>query len=251
VCDPNAGLHATVALILALEHRRRTGEGMLLEVPMVGGALNVAGEQVVEYSAYGRLLQHDGNRSSAAVPQGIYRTATDDLPFDQGRWVTISVATDEQWLGLRRAIGDPAWAASAALDSATGRRDGHDAIDRELAAWCATRDADTIVDRLWAEGVPVAKVMMPHEQLQVPQLAARGFFTTLDHPVTGPNVHGGFPAIFGGGPLPSELHTSPPPLLGQHNHEVLGGVLGLSEAEIETLERDGVIGTKVGGGMAW
>jgi crotonobetainyl-CoA:carnitine CoA-transferase CaiB-like acyl-CoA transferase len=251
-CDPIAGLHAAVAAILALEHRRRTGEGMLLEVPMMGGALNVAAEQVVEHSAYGVLVQRDANRSPTAAPQGTYRCADDDLPFDQGRWVLISVEDDSQWDALRVALGDPEWASSSSLATSSGRRRAHDAIDDALAAWCANRKADDIVDVFWAAGIPVAKVRLPHEQADIPQLHARGFFSTLHHPITGDNTHGGFPATFSTGPDPARLHTGPPPTLGQHNDEVLGGILGLSDEELAQLERDGVIGTRPGGGgTAW
>ena len=78
VADAMGGAHATVALLLALEHRRRTGRGMYLECPMVGAALNLAAEQIVEHSAYGRLLERRGNRSATNVPQGVYRTADVD-----------------------------------------------------------------------------------------------------------------------------------------------------------------------------
>jgi crotonobetainyl-CoA:carnitine CoA-transferase CaiB-like acyl-CoA transferase len=251
-CDPIAGLHATIALLLALEHRRRTGEGMLVECPMIGGALNLGAEQVVEWSAYGVLLQRDGNRSPGAAPQGVYRTLDEDLPHDQGRWVLISVEDDAHWQGLRDALGHPAWSDHPALGDEAGRRAAHDAIDAELAAWCATRRADDIVEQLWAAGVPVGKVLLPHEPIDNPQLHARGWFSTLDHPVTGDNVHGGFPAIFSGGPSPAELHTGPPPVLGQHNHEILAGLLGLSDTEIAELAAAGVIGTEPGGGgKAW
>ena len=93
--------------MMALEHRRRTGEGGLVEVPMIGGALNLAAQQVIEYSAYGKLLGRIGNRSWRAAPQGAYRTA-DPLPDGQpDRWVMISVATDQQWAALRGALGEP------------------------------------------------------------------------------------------------------------------------------------------------
>ena len=108
--DPLAGTHGTIALLLALEYRRRTGKGMRIESPMVFGALNVAAEQVIEYSAHGNLLNRDGDRSPRAVPQGVYRTA-DPLPDgQQDRWVLISVATDQQWAALRQVLGDPSWA---------------------------------------------------------------------------------------------------------------------------------------------
>jgi crotonobetainyl-CoA:carnitine CoA-transferase CaiB-like acyl-CoA transferase len=248
VCDPNAGLHALVGLLVALEHRRQTGEGMLLEAPMIGGALNVAGEQVVTASEHGVGLGRVGNRSPVAAPQGIYRTATDDLPFGQGRWVAISIVDDDQWFALASVVGisDP-----QRHRCLSDRMANADTIDEQLAAWCATREADAIVEELWDVGVPVAKVVLPHEQLDNEQLRARGWFTTLTHPVTGANEHAGFPARFGAGPDPSDLHRSPPPTLGQHNREILGDLLGLSDAEIATLESDGVIGTRVPMAQAW
>ena len=153
--------------------------------------------------------------------------------------------------GLCRAVGGPGLADDASLATNAGRRAQHDALDVRLAKWCAEQDADAAVELLWADGVPVAKVVLPHEQALNPQLQATGWFTTLQHPVTGANVHGGFPAIFGLGPSPAELHRAPPPTLGQHNHEVLSSVLGLDDDEIAELVADGVIGTEVGGGSAW
>ena len=72
VGDPNAGIHALNALLLALEHRRRTGQGVLVEAAMVDAALNIAAEQVIEYSAYGALLERAGNRGPTAAPQNLY-----------------------------------------------------------------------------------------------------------------------------------------------------------------------------------
>ncbi len=251
-CDPIAGLHATTALLLALEHRRRSGDGMVLEVPMVGGALNVAAELVIEHSAYGAVLGRDGNRSPTAVPQGAYRTSDDDLPFGQGRWVIISVVDDARWAALVAALGEPTWATDPELGTAAGRRAAHDVIDEHLANWCRERSAGDVEALLLPAGIAVAKVRLPHEQTELEPLVARSFFTTLEHPVTGATVHGGFPALFSAGPDPAALHRGPPPTLGQHNHEILGGLLGLDADEIARLESAGVIGTRVGGGStAW
>ncbi|HEY3880066.1 MAG TPA: CoA transferase [Trebonia sp.] len=249
-CDPVAGLHALVALMLALEHRRVTGEGMMVEVPMVGGALNFAAEQIVEWSAHGTLLGRAGNRSPAAAPQGCYRTADDGLPYDQGRYVVISCETDAHWRALRTALGQPGWA-GAGLDTSAQRRAAHDEIDARLAAWCAARSADEIVAALWPAGVPVGKVMLGYEQGDVEQIRARGWFQTLDHPVAGRTVQSGFPAVFSAGPSPQELHTSPAPCLGQHNHEILAADLGCTEEEIASLLADRVIGTRPAGSTAW
>ena len=100
VGDPNAGIHALNALLVALEHRRRTGEGVLVEAAMVDAAINVAAEQVIEYSAYGALLERDGNRGPTAAPQNLYRTNEIDEFGRADCWVAVAVATDDQWAGL-------------------------------------------------------------------------------------------------------------------------------------------------------
>ncbi|MGV0687605.1 CaiB/BaiF CoA transferase family protein [Mycolicibacterium thermoresistibile] len=240
VGDPNAGIHALNGLLLALEHRRRTGQGVLVEAAMVDAALNIAAEQVIEYSAYGALLQRAGNRGPAAAPQNLYRTNEIDEFGRLDSWVAIAVTTDEQWAGLRHALGDPPWAADPSLSTAAGRHAQHDHIDEQLAAWCAERSGDQIVDTLWNAGVPVAKVMQPHRQTELPQLRHRGFFEVVGHPVNEPARHSSVPMRLAKGP--DRFHRHPAPLLGQHNHEVLGS-LGLTDAEIAELEAEGVIGT--------
>ncbi|MGV0837751.1 CoA transferase [Mycolicibacterium thermoresistibile] len=239
VGDPSAGIHALNGLLVALEHRRSTGEGVLVEAAMVDAALNIAAEQVIEYSAYGALLQRTGNRGPTAAPQNLYRTNEIDEFGRLDSWVAVAVATDEQWTALRTALGDPAWAADPALATAAGRRDQHDHIDEHLGAWCAERTGDEIVDTLWSAGVAVAKVMQPHRQPDLPQLSHRGFFETVGHPVNDPTRHSSVPMRLATGP--DRFHRQPAPLLGQHNHEVLTG-LGLTEAEIAELEAEGVIG---------
>lgn len=237
--DPNAGVHALNGLLLALEHRRRTGEGVLVEAAMVDAALNVAAEQVIEYSAYGALLERSGNRGPTAAPQNLYLTADIDEFGRRDCWIALAVATDDQWLRLRDALGNPTWAANPELLTAQGRRDHHDDIDKHLSAWCETQSADAIVSCLWSAGVPVAKVMQPHRQTELPQLAFRRFFERVGHPVNDAVPHSTLPARFSGGP--DRFHTRHAPLLGEHNRELLTA-LGLSAKEIDALEADGVIG---------
>ena len=126
-----------------------------------------------------------------------------------------------------------------ALTTAAGRRAQHDAIDRHLSSWCDERSGDEIVDCLWEAGVPVAKVMQPHEQVALPQLQARGFFEEVDRPVTGTARHSTLPIRFSRGP--DRFHRRPAPLLGEHNDEVLRA-LGVSDDELAELEDHGVIG---------
>jgi crotonobetainyl-CoA:carnitine CoA-transferase CaiB-like acyl-CoA transferase len=234
-CDPLGGAHAAFALLLALERRRATGEGMLVEVPLVEPGLNLAAEQVVEYSAYGRLLVRDGNRGPAAAPQGCYRCG-------DGSWLALAVASDAQWQALRRALGDPDWARDPALADAAGRRAAHDAIDARLGAWLAREGAEAAAERLLAAGVPACPLVNAYRLMPNPQLEHRGFFQELTHPVTGTRRYPGLPwRCEGWGP---PWHASPPPTLGQHNEEVLGGELGLGEGELATLREKRVIGTR-------
>lgn len=239
VGDPNAGIHALNGLLLALEHRRRTGQGMLVEAAMVDAALNVAAEQVIEYTAYGAVLQRDGNRGPVAAPQNLYRTKEIDEFGRLDSWVAVAVADDNQWRALCDAVGARDWAADQALATASGRRAAHDRIDERLARWCAERTGDQIVDRLWAAGVPVAKVMQPHRQTELPQLAHRGFFEDVGHPVNPTTPHSGLPFRSSAGP--ARYHCQPAPLLGEHTTGLLGE-LGLDADDIAQLAADGVIG---------
>jgi crotonobetainyl-CoA:carnitine CoA-transferase CaiB-like acyl-CoA transferase len=239
VGDPNAGLHGLFALMLALEHRDRTGEGCLVEAPMVEAALNVTAEQVIEHSAYGALLMRAGNRGPCGAPQNLYQAAA---PDDDGRddsWVAIAVANDDQWHSLVGALGSPEWATDAALATEAGRLREHDRIDAHLETWCRMRPVDEIVELLWSAGVPVGKVVQPHRQPDLPQLAFRGFFEELDHPVIGRSRYSTLPMQFSRST--DTVHTRHAPLLGEHNTELLAE-LGLTASEIDALEADGIIG---------
>ena len=244
VGDSNAGLHAAYGLLLALAERDRTGSGVQVEAAMIDAALSVTAEQVIEHSANGVRLERAGNRGPAAAPQNLYDCSDLDEYGREPSRVAVAVATDEQWESLRTAIGDPAWAASAALATHDGRVAAHDEIDRHLQQWCADRGTDEVVDTLWAAGVPVARVMLPHQQPALPPLQARGFFEALEHPVMGPARYSTLPFRFDG--MPEQLHRRTAPLLGEHTDELLRGV-GLDDAELAALESDGVIATTLEG----
>jgi crotonobetainyl-CoA:carnitine CoA-transferase CaiB-like acyl-CoA transferase len=242
VGDPNAGLHALFGLLLALEHRERTGEGSLVEAAMVDAALNVTAEQVIEFSAYGSLLARTGNRGPCAAPQNLYEAADLDEYGHDRCWVAVAVETDEQWGALCQAVDQAEWDADAALATKAGRAREHDRIDAVLAEWCRERSADDIVERLWAAGVPVAKVTQPHRQPELPQLESRHFFEELDHPVIGSSRYATIPIRFSRGP--ERVHERHAPLLGEHSAELLAE-LGLDPSEIDELEASGIIGTSL------
>jgi crotonobetainyl-CoA:carnitine CoA-transferase CaiB-like acyl-CoA transferase len=232
-------MQTVFALLLALEHRRRTGEGQLVEVALLENALNLAAEQVIEYSAYGELLTRAENRGPVSAPQGVYRCPDRD---GEEQYVAVAIANDTQWQALREAMGDPAWARSQELTTAAGRRARHDEIDAHLDAWCAQMSKEDAAERLVAAGVPAAAASNAHRVMPNPQLEARAFFQTMVHPVTGETRYPGFPMRFAG--FGSALHRSPPPTLGQHNREILCDELGLSEQEFSELLATQVIGER-------
>ena len=237
-CDPLAGLHAAFALLVALEERERLGRGVHVECTMVEGALNAAAELAIEFSAYGGRLTREGNRSPAAAPQGLYPCAGHD-PVASPRWLALSVETDGQWRALRALLGDPDWARDADLVDREGRRAAHDRIDAALRPWFAARERDDAVAELVAAGIPAAPVADPRASHAHPQLVARGFHETLDHPEVGPQATPGAPFRYAS---VERWLRRPAPLLGQHNHEVLTELLGLSDAEIAALAAAKVIG---------
>ena len=232
-CDPVGGAHAAIAALAGLAQRDATGAGVLVEVPLVEGGLNLTAEQVVEHTAYGRTLMREGNRAPHAAPQGLYACAGDE------QWLAVSVATDAQWAALARAVGRDDWAGDAALSSLAGRRAAHDQLDAGLAEWAATRELEAAVEVLLESGVPAAAALDPRLIHTHPHLLARGYLEPVDHPVVGEHLVPGVPFRMSG----VDRWLTPAPTMGQHNADVLGGLLGLSADEIAALAASGVIGT--------
>ncbi|OBI48994.1 CaiB/BaiF CoA-transferase family protein [Mycobacterium sp. E787] len=206
--DPIVGVHAGVALLAALEHRRRTGEGQLIEVAQIEVAAAVAAEPVIEYSMNGVVSAREGNRRRGYL-QGVYPTNED------GAWVALSLPEEP------------------GVD--------HDAFDALVAAWTRTQAPEAIVEALAAQGIPAERVITGERMYEIAQLDARGFYQELVHPVTGSHRYPGWP--FRIAPGPARHHRSAPPTLGQHNDEILCG-LGLSDDELAALRADRVIGER-------
>jgi len=236
ICDPLGGMHAVIAALAALAERERSGRGALVEVPLVEVALVMTAEEVLAYSEDGTLITRTGNHGPGAAPQGCY-------PCRDDEWLAVSVLNDQQWAALRAVLGSPPWAQDPALDHAPGRHDHRDALDRRLGAWCEAQDANALEELLSAAGVPAARVVRPSDILTNPQLRQRGFFERLTHEVVGSFDVPSLP--FRAGAAPHGWHATPAPTLGQHNAEVLGTMLGISEADQQKLRDKGIIGQRL------
>jgi len=235
-CDPLAGMHAVLALLVALEERRRTGRGQLVESTMVETVLNATAVQVLEWQAYGTLLGRDGNHGPEASPQNLYPCRGEE------HWLALAVATDEQWRALVDVLGRPAWATDAALAIAPGRRAAQERIDAALAAWCAAHDRDALVGALLARGVPAAPVLPARDAVGNPQMRARGFFEPVAHPLLGTHELPRLPMRLSA--LGERCYRRPAPTLGQHTEEILRELLDLDDDALAALRVAGVIGAR-------
>ncbi len=239
-CDPMAGMHAAFGFLVALAGRVGSGRGHHIESTMVESSLNVAAEQLLEFSAYDALMQRDGNRSLLAAPQGLYPCA-DGQP-GAGSWLALSIATGEHWRALCAALGEPSWAKDPSLATHRGRRYAHEEIDEHLRAWTRQRVGAEVADDLRARGIPASQVANPCWLFRDnPQLRARRFPEALEHPVVGAMPMPSMPFRYAS--VDRWLRT-PAPTVGQDNARVLGGILGLSAAELGELEADGIIATR-------
>ncbi|WIM89918.1 CoA transferase [Candidatus Mycobacterium wuenschmannii] len=217
--DPIVGVHAGVALLAALEHRRRTGEGQLIEVAQIEVGAAVTAEPVIDYSMNGVVRPREGNRRRG-VRQGVYPTADD-------AWVALTVRDYDDAARLAGAMG---------CDDLPG---DHDAFDAAVAAWTQTLDSAKIVAALL--DIPVETVTTAEHMYDLPGLDERGFYEEFEHPVTGRLRYPGWPLRIA--PGPDRHHRFVAPTLGQHNDEILGA-LGLTGADLDALRHDRVIGER-------
>lgn len=233
--DPMGGANAFFALSSALLRARATGEGALVEAALAESAMVMSSEQVIRRSAGQAPLGRIGNRSELAELQGIFEAS------DPETWVGLTVAGQRAWETFVRLDGLEALASDSALSTAEGRREQTEAIEIAVAAWIATWKAEELVAVLLDAGIPAAVVSDPRLMHEHPQLAARGSYGRIEHPQLGEMFVPTLPFRIVGRP---SWVDRPPPALGQHNEEILGGELGLSAGELEDLERRRIIGSE-------
>jgi crotonobetainyl-CoA:carnitine CoA-transferase CaiB-like acyl-CoA transferase len=242
VCDPVGGMHTVYALAMALEERDRTKQGMLVEVPLVEPALNMAAEQVIEWTAYGELLTRRENRGPVASPQAVFecQVSSREARYEK-KFVALSIVTDAHWSILVELLGRPSWAVVPEYETDPGRRGAEQTIEAELAKWFANQDCDEAADRLLAAGIPAAALANGYMLSPNPQLEARGFRHELDHAVTGIKAYAGLPFQLSN--EAATVYAWAAPTMGQHNDEVLAEI-GVSEAERAALREKQVIGER-------
>ncbi len=221
--DTVAPRFIAAALMAALDHRRRTGEGRHIDASQLEASLHFLAPEILDCELNGYSAMRLGNRSRDEAPQGVYPCAGED------QWCAIAVETDAQWQALRSGLGDPEWARDEALATNAGRLERHDAIDEQLSAWTRERSPREAMETLVAAGVPAGAVQRSSDLLVDPQYRHRGFYREFDHPEMGRVPYAGSQFRmrgYAGGP------RTRAPVLGEHGYEVMSEILGMSDDEI-------------------
>ncbi len=227
--DHHGGNFMAIAILAALVHRHHTGEGQWVDMSCTEAGASLLGPAVLDYTVNGRPLRRPGmpnstrSQSPRMAPHGIYPCRGTD------EWVAISVRDDREWHAVREVMG------LADRD----RFAEEDALDAEIAGWTGTRDKFAIADELQARGVPAEAVQKPGERIDHDaNTAAWGLWPEVEHRAMGKVRVDGEPVHF------SETDwriENAAPVLGQHNEEVYGGLLGLTARDLADLRAEGVI----------
>lgn len=221
-----------VAILAALEHRRRTGEGQLIDLSQAEAALHFLAPAVLDYSVNGVVATRQGNRDRELAPHGVYPCAGQD------RWIAIAARDDRDWRALCEALGAPQLGAEQRFASAAARLAHQDELDAELARLTAPLEMQELERRLRAAGVPASGVYNSPETASDPQLAHRGYFVRVPHPTQGEAVVEAPRFRLSRTPACVE---GPAPTFGDSTQWVLESVLGYDDERIAELAIAGVL----------
>ena len=237
--DNQAAYYNSAALLMAIRHRMLTGEGTEIDVSAVETGIGLLGPVLLDVTVNGRATRGPnyptGNRLEhpRAAPHGVYPARGED------RWVAIAVFGDEEWSRFADAIGRPAWTADERFASQQSRFANQDALDDAVAAWTAERDRYEVTKLLQDAGVRAGAVQNAEDLNENdPQLAHRGTFFEMDHPVIGAARFEGVPIQFSR--IAADNWRSAP-LLGEDNDYVFRELLGVGDEEFAELAATGVI----------
>jgi crotonobetainyl-CoA:carnitine CoA-transferase CaiB-like acyl-CoA transferase len=231
--DAASGAGAAFAVLCALHHRQRTGQGQFIDFAQAENMMPHIGEAFMDAAMNGRDMAPMGNHHPAMAPHNCYPCQGED------RWLVIAVATDVEWRCLCRALHEPAWAMQEKFTTLAGRLQHQEELDRHLAAWTSTQEARSAMAHLQAHGVAAGMVCFEPDAYADPQLKARGFFVSVTHPESGMHDYPGM--LWKMSRTPGSFR-SPACCLGEHNDYVYRELLGLDDAEISRLRADGHIG---------
>ena len=225
---------AAAALIAALDHRERTGEGQHIDFAQIEAAIYATETMMLDYTVNGHEQHRDGNRHPQVAPHGAFRCEAEGA--DDDRWIAIACFEDADWHSLCRVLDADDLRSNPRFETLEARKANEDDLERELTARTRARTARSLMEELQEAGVAAGMVQRPSDLFEDPQLSHRGHYWFLDHPVMGRRAYDG--PSFRMSATPAVLHKAAP-LLGADTERVFREVVGLEEDEFIELLASG------------
>ena len=226
-----APLFGGLAIVAALDYRRRTGKGQCSDLSQHEAVINFVTPIMLDYDVNQRELTPTGNQYAYAAPHGAYRCKGDD------RWCAIAVFTDEDWDRFCNVIGNPVWTKEKKFSTLLNRVKNHHELDTFVEEWTINFKAEEVMEMMQAAGVPAGVVSNAQDLFEDPQLKHYHHFHELDHPAMGK-------CAFYQGPgfrlSEADYEVARPPLLGEHNEYVYTEILGIADDDFVKWMQDGV-----------
>lgn len=225
-----------VALLAALDHRRRSGEGCWLDISQAEAGIQFLAPQIADYSVGGHIVKPNGNRDPEMAPHGVFRCVK-EINLDES-WVAIAVRDNKDWSALASLIGGSALAEDPRYATLAMRKEYEESLEQLVSAWTALRSAHEVERTLQEHGIPAYVAVSSKDMMNDSQLTARQHFIGLPHPLMGVSM------IETSRYLLSETPGNPvrtAPTIGRDNNFVLHNLLGYSDSEIAALEETGVL----------
>lgn len=231
--DSLAGMFAVQGALAALYRRTVTGEGQVVDAALTESCLAVQESTIPDYDVGGVVRGPSGTRLEGIAPSNIYRTA-------DGSWVVIAANQDTVFRRLCAAMGRPELATDDRFANHVARGRNQDELDKIIADWASEREPGEIIATLSDAGVISGPINTVAEVVEDPQLRARGMIAEhwderVERTVLGPGV---VPVLSA---TPGTIRNAGPARPGQHNDDVYIGLMGRTEAELDTLRAEGVI----------
>ncbi len=230
--DYVVSVQGAIALLAALDHRRRTGEGQFIGLAQVAGAASLLPTTFLDYFINHRVAPPQGNTHPDYAPYSVYACAGAD------RWCAIAVTSEEEWASFKQALGEPAWTQDTRFADMPSRVQHRAALDEHVSAWTREREPHAVMRTLQAAGVPAAAVQNAADMFHDEHLRGRGMLSEVQHPEMSTLTYPHNPVHLSETPGELRRHA---PLLGQDNAYVFGELLGMEAAEIAHLTERGVL----------
>ena len=220
-----------LALMAALDYRRRTGEGQYLDISQMEAALHFMAPVLLDYSVNGRELSRTGNRNEWAAPHGVYRCRGEDS------WCAIAVTDDKAWESFCAAMGRQEMLKDPRFASLMARLDHLDELDNLIEAWTIERNAEDVMEVMQAAGVSAGVAESGRQLDSDPQLKHRHYYHEMDHPEMGRMSYSGMPIKMSETPY---RITRGAPCLGEHTAYICTEILEMPGEEFAQFMNDGV-----------